>query len=596
MFVSKIFPKTRFEDPGEAISPGTKLLIRCGFIDQLTGGIWFMTALGLAVRRRAEQIVREEMNRAGAIEMEVPILHPKELWDETGRWDKYLKAGISFTSQDRRGAGYILAPTAEEPITLFAKRHLRSYRDLPIILYQISPKFRDEFRPRQGLIRGREFIMKDAYSFDLDERSMRESYHLMEEAYKRICQRCGFNYIEVEADSGAIGGSGSAEFMALTEYGEDTLLYCPKCHYGGNQEKAVSYYPPYAEEQSQGLTMISTINIKTVNELEEFVKLPASKMVKTIVLSADGKPVVVSMRGDLEISEVKLANLLKAESVAIAEAYMVEEVTGAPVGFAGPIDLFGRTKVPYYFDKSVQGLKNFLCGGNEVDVHFINVNTGRDFPQPDAYYDLSKAVAGMHCSECKSGIFETKRGIELGHIFMLQQLYSQPMSASCTDLAGNKIPFWMGCYGVGVSRIVQAIVEQSYDEKGIIWPLSLTPFHAVIIPVNSNQHLDIAKEVYSQLKETGLDVLLDDTEARIGEKFTVAELLGIPVQVVIGKTWLEKGKLEVRWRDSRNFDSELFKQESAKVLPSCLMDLSQFKLWLTKIYNFSEKSNSIKTQ
>jgi len=549
MRYSQVFPKTRKEDPRDSASPGTRLLVRGGFFSQLAGGIWINNPLGLRVRRNVERVVRQEMNRAGAVELELPILHPRELWDETGRWEKYCQAQIAFTLKDRRGGGFILAPTAEEPITDFARRYLPSYKDLPVIFWQMGPKYRDELRPRQGLIRGREFVMKDAYSFDADEAGMRASFAFMEEAYRRIFTRLGFKFIQVEADSGAIGGSGSSEFMATTEFGEDTILHCPHCHYGGNQEKAKSHYPNYPEEAEAGLTRLETPNIRTVEELEEFVGLPSCKMVKTIVLEADGQPVIVSMRGDLEISEVKLANFLGATEVQTAEASIVVEVTGAPVGFAGPIDLFGKTKVRYLFDSSVKGLKNFLCGANQKDIHYINVNSGRDFSMPEEFHDLARAVAGLHCSSCRQGQFEMMRGIELGHIFQLQQSYSLPMQATFLNQEGKLVPFWMGCYGIGVSRIVQAIVEQNNDERGIIWPIMVAPFQVVVIPVNVQDNLQAAEEIYSHILGQDLDVLLDDRPARIGEKLTDAELLGFPVQVIVGRSWQKSGKLEVKLRN-----------------------------------------------
>src|SRR3989338_6179561 len=553
MKYSQLAIRTQKSDPRNAPSPGTRLLIRAGFMEQLASGLWIMSHLGLMVRHLVEKIVREEMNRAGALEVEMPILHPVELWEESGRWEKYLQAGIAFHLKDRKGARYILAPTAEEPMTVYARSNLTTYRDLPVTLWQMSPKFRDELRPRQGLIRGREFVMKDAYSFDVDENGMRGSYRAMEHAYQEIFRRCGFDFIEVEADSGTIGGSGSAEFMAVSDHGEDTLLVCPSCGYGGNQEKAAAHFE-YPVEEMQGLKRLETPEIRTVEELEQFVGLPASKMVKTIVLVADGDaehPVVVSIRGDLVISEVKVANTLGAVQVEMADAYVVENVTNAPVGFAGPINLYGKPGLRFLFDKSVQGMSNFLCGGNEQDVHYVNVNPSRDLPAITEFHDLSKAATGLSCSNCNTGRFEERRGIELGHIFQLQQTYSTPMNAVFTSADGTRVPFWMGCYGIGVSRIIQATVEQHNDERGIIWPWALAPFHVSIMPSAPEKYLADAESLHSRLEDLGFRVIFDDRDLRIGERFNDAELLGWPVQVVVGRTWEERQKLEVRLRDER---------------------------------------------
>ncbi|MDP2705585.1 MAG: proline--tRNA ligase, partial [bacterium] len=378
MKYSKIFPKTMRNDPKDAPSAGTRLLLRGGFIRQVGAGLWMMTPLGLMVQRLIENIVREEMNLAGATEIELPILQPREFWERTGRWEKYKKQGLSFVIKDRKDSDYIMAPTAEEVITDFAAENLQSWRDLPANYWQIRTKFRDELRPRQGLIRGREFLMKDAYSFDADEEGMKESFKKMDEAYSRIFKRCNFDFIKVEADSGTIGGSGSAEFMALSETGEDTLLYCSKCGYGGNQEKALAGFE-YLDEELLDLKKIKTPEIKTVKQLENSLGLPATKIVKTLVFLADGKPVIISLRGDLEVNEVALANAAGAERIEAAPEAIVKKITGAPVGFAGPIGLFKKTETPYFLDYSLAGLKNFACGANKGGFHYVNTNIGRDF-------------------------------------------------------------------------------------------------------------------------------------------------------------------------------------------------------------------------
>ncbi|OIO18881.1 MAG: proline--tRNA ligase [Candidatus Magasanikbacteria bacterium CG1_02_41_34] len=593
MYLSKVYPRTRREDPRDATSPGTINLIRAGFVSKVTSGIWTWTSLGLRVRRKVEAIVREEMETIGAVELELPILQPRELWEQTNRWDKYTQGRTAFATTDRSGNQFLMAPTAEEVITAFAAANLTSYKDLPMTFWQMSPKFRDEMRPRQGLIRGREFLMKDAYSFSADQAGMKRAYDDMAQAYKRIFKRCGFEpFLWVEADSGAIGGSGSTEFMAVTQYGEDFLLNCPLCHYGANQEKASTVFT-YEEVPLAPLEHIDTPNIRTVVELEEFINLRANQMVKTIVLVADGdKPVIVSMRGDLEISEVKLANLLGAQSVETAHASVVEEITRAPVGFAGPINLFDRERifngqpVPYFFDQSVEGLRNFLCGGNETDVHYVNVNTGRDFPEPEKYYDLSKVVDGQRCPRCQ-GTLQLSKGIELGHIFQLQQVYSEPMNAVFADKDNQPIPFWMGCYGIGVSRIVQAIMEQHYDEKGLIWPIDLAPFKMVVIPANKRL-IEDASGVYRELnRQFPNEVMLDDLGRSFGASMTDAELIGYPFQLIVGRSWDEQ-KLEVKIRDQRKLPDRSNANVTARQRAE-LMTVEEFTSYMRMSYNNGQK-------
>ena len=585
MRFSNVFPKTRREDPSGDASPGTRLLLRAGLIDQVASGIWIMTPLGLRVQDKVEVIVRQEMNAAGAVELRLPILQPYGLWEETGRLQKYLNSGTAFSTRDRKDGDLMLAPTAEEVITAFARRHLTSWRSLPMNLYQLSPKFRDELRPRQGLIRGREFVMKDAYSFDIDEAGMRASYEIMRQAYQRVFERCGFDFLAVDADSGAIGGSGSAEFMAVTEYGEDVLLHCRSCGYGANQEKAVTSFH-YDEVEPEELQQLPTPDIKTVEELEGFTDFGAAQMVKTIVMLADNKPVIVSVRGDLTISEVKLCNLLGLDSVDLvgkAPDEIVEAVTGAPVGFAGPIGLYGQSEfndepVPYFFDHSVQGMQNFLCGGNEEDLHYIGVNTGRDFPAPEHYEDLTNVEAGHACPNC-GGVLDESRGIELGHIFQLQQVYSQPMGATFVNQDDKPVPFWMGCYGIGVSRIVQAIVEQRYDDKGICWPVQLAPYEIVVAPASKRQ-LSVAEEVYTKISRAFPgEVMFDDRGARFGVMAADADLIGYPLRVVVGRDWDDSSQeIEVTIRDANGHNgSDDYKQDrrgSSQVMP-----LDHFTSW-----------------
>jgi prolyl-tRNA synthetase len=580
MLYTNIFPKTSREVPKGNHSPGTEMLYRGGYLDPVASGIFLTPHLLLLVRRNVEQIVREEMNRAGAIELELSILQPRSLWDETGRWNDYVSSQTAFHLIDRKGAEFMLAPTAEEVVTSFAQKHLKSPTDVPVNFYQISPKFRDEIRPRQGLIRVREFVMKDAYSFDQDEAGMKQSYKNMEQAYHAIFKRIGFDYIQVEADSGSIGGSGSSEFMAITDVGEDVLLHCPNCGYGGNQEKATAYFPAQSAEDKK-LERLETPNIRTVAELEEFTGFKANQMVKTIVMMADDKPVIVSMRGDLEISTIKLGNLLGAKTVETAAHSVVEEVTGAPVGFAGPINLYGKTDVTYLFDRSVEHTHNFLCGANQEDVHYINVVSGRDFPEIQEFHDLSNVTAGQHCSSCEAGIFEEKRGIELGHIFQLQTVYSEKLSATYLDGSGNPQPFWMGCYGIGVSRIAQAMIEQNHDDRGPVWPMHLAPYVACVMAAKPNGMQD-AEMVYNELCKSGFACILDDREkARMGEKLTDAELRGWPLTVVVGRDWDEHRKLEVRWRNRQQYPND-FTVTKEGGAPTASMSVNDLISFLTK--------------
>jgi prolyl-tRNA synthetase len=583
---SSIHPKTRKEDPKSVVSAGTKLLMRGGFIEQISSGLWTIATLGLRVKKNIESIVRDEMNKSGAIEFEFPILQPKELWEESGRWSKYIEANIAFKLSDRKRMEYFLAPTAEEVVTNFARKYLKSYRDLPSNIWQMNQKFRDEIRPRQGLIRNREFLMKDAYSFNESEASMVNTYNLMGETYKNIFTRCGLNFIKVEADSGSIGGNNSSEFMALTDIGEDTLLYCEKCGYGANQEKAVSYLPEYSVEENNNLIELETPDIKTVEELFKFTNIPENKMIKTVVLEYDGKPVIISIRGDLQINETKIINILNATKIRNASPEMVEKATNAPVGFAGPINLYKNTDIPYFFDNSTKGLKNFLCGGNKKDYHYLNVNFGRDLPEPDVYHDLSKSEVGHICPNCKESKLNTLQGIEIGHIFQLGQTYSKSMNAKFVDNTGKEDYFYMGCYGIGVSRIVQTIVEQSYDNKGIIWPINIAPFKVTVIPINQKEHLNDAINIYNKLNSLGISTLIDDTESRVGEKFINAELLGIPLQIIVGKSWQLNQKLEIKWRNSTKFDESVFSIKKENGLPSCEIGLDELESLLRKVSIF----------
>ncbi len=508
--------------------------MRAGFLQSIASGVYNYLPLLWRVIRKVEQIVREEMDRAGAIELNLPILQPRTLWDETARWNVYRQASILFHLSDRKNEEFCLSPTAEEVITDSVRRELRSHKELPVTLYQIGPKFRDELRPRFGIIRGREFIMKDAYSFDQDEEGMRHSYELMRAAYERVCERCNLRVRMVEADSGAIGGSGSAEFMVLAETGEDMILECDSCQYGANLEKADSVLDQDPPEESQPLERHDTPNVRTVEELTVFFNgLPAKKMVKTILYQADDQVVAVCIRGDREINELKLANHLGATRVETAAAATVEQVTGAEVGFAGPVGLNG---VRIIADKSVEPMRNVLCGVNTTNVHLLNANYGRDFPTPE-FTDLKNARAGDRCPRCPQGRLKECRGIEMGHIFQLGTKYSQAMKLSYQNDTGQQQTVWMGCYGIGVSRIAAAAVEQQYDEHGIVWPESIAPYSVIVIPVRweDEQLRSLAERIYHSLTDAGVEVLLDDRNESAGFKFKDADLIGIPWRVTVGR-------------------------------------------------------------
>lgn len=555
MRMSQMFPGTR-----RAVRSGLlrshELLEQGGFIADKpsAAGVWYFLPLGMRVLDRVNRLVWNVMEGHGAQNLILPMLQPATDWQQSGRWDKYVRTNTMFqTRENHSGAAYGFAPTAEEQATSLVARFLKSWRQLPLILHQIGPKWRDEVRPRYGLLRGREFWMSDAYSFDCSEEGMRASYENMRAAYTEVFTTCGLRFIAVHADSGAIGGSGSAEFMALADAGEDTLLTCANCGYGANVEKAVGVYPSvdYSGPEKP-MHQEATPNVRTVEELASFFPgLTAEHMAKTIVFNVDGAPVAVVIRADLDVNQTKLTNLVGATVVEPAEDEMVISATGAPVGFAGPVNLPRQTLV--LFDTSVKPMRNFLCGTNEADVHVLDVNHGRDFPEPEAYHDLTTAREGLGCAECQEGTLKVSRGIEVGHIFMLQQGYAKAFGVTFTDDTGHVQVPWMGTYGIGTSRVVQAIVEQNNDEHGIIWPEAVAPYRVTIVPVNMSDttQRDLAERLYTMLISRGCEVLLDDRELRGGEKFADADLLGIPWQIIVGRG-ASSGMIELKERKTGN--------------------------------------------
>ncbi len=541
---SQLLIPTLREDPGEAEIVSHRLMLRAGLIRKVAAGIYTYLPLGLRVIRKVERIVREELNKAGAQEVLMPIASPAELWQETGRWDFYGKE--LFRLKDRHERDFCLGPTHEEVITDLVRREVRSYRQLPANFYQIQTKFRDEIRPRFGLMRGREFIMKDAYSFDADEAGAKESYRKMYEAYKAIFARCGLTFRPVEADTGLIGGTSSHEFMVLADTGEEGIAVCDACEYAANVERAElqehAHKPP--PETLRDKRRVPTPGKKTVEEVTAFLKVPATQLVKTLLYRADGKIVVVLIRGDHEVNEAKLKKTLGATDLVMADPATVEQLTGSPVGFTGPIGLSGVTQIA---DLAVKNLANIVVGGNAADTHWVDVTPGRDFT-PHRYADLRNAMAGDACPRCAKPL-RIVRGIEVGHVFMLGTKYSEKMKALYLDKQGQEKVIVMGCYGIGVGRTAAAAIEQNHDAKGIIWPAPIAPFHVHVLPfADKGEVLEAAVALEMELEKAGIEVLMDDRDERPGVKFNDADLIGCPYQVVIGEKNLSQGQVELKER------------------------------------------------
>ena len=542
---SRLLIPTLRDDPGEAEIVSHRLMLRAGLIRKVAAGVYTYLPLGLRVIRKVERIIREELNKAGAQEVLMPIASPAELWQETGRWDFYGKE--LFRLKDRHERDFCLGPTHEEVITDLVRREVRSYRQLPANFYQIQTKFRDEIRPRFGLMRGREFIMKDAYSFDADEAGAKESYRKMYEAYMAVFARCGLTFRPVEADTGLIGGTSSHEFMVLADTGEEGIAVCDTCDYAANVERAElqehAHKPP--PETLRDKQRVSTPSKKTVEEVTAFLNVPAAQLVKTLLYRADEKTVAVLLRGDHDVNEIKLKKVLGVTDLALADPATVEKLTGAPVGFAGPIGLSGVTLLA---DLAVKNLVNVVVGGNAADAHWVNANPGRDFT-PGRYADLRNAVVGDACPRCGKPM-RIVRGIEVGHVFMLGTKYSEKMKATYLDQQGQDRFIVMGCYGIGVGRTAAAAVEQNHDAKGIIWPAPIAPFQIHVLPLGdkSGKVLAAAQALEMDLEKAGIEVLLDDRDERPGVKFNDADLIGCPYHVVIGEKNLAQGQIEIKER------------------------------------------------
>lgn len=565
MRTSHMFIPTLREDPGEAEIVSHRLMLRAGLIRKVAAGIYTYLPLGLRVIRKIERIIREEMTRAGAQELLMPILSPAELWRETGRWDYYGKE--LFRCRDRHEREFCLGPTHEEVVTDLFRREIRSYRQLPLTVFQIQTKFRDEIRPRFGLMRAREFIMKDAYSFDADTESAGKSYQAMYDAYHRIFERTGLQFRAVEADTGLIGGTSSHEFMVLAETGEEVIVYDPEGAYAANVERAD--VPPPTEQSTdplKPLEKVHTPGAKTVDEVSALLRTTPDRVVKTLLYRTDqGSIVAVLIRGDHQANEVKIKRYLGVHDLTLADAETVQALTHAPPGFAGPI---GLRHVRIIADHAIRAMRNLIVGANEADAHFVNANWDRDF-QVEAFTDLRQAQEGDPTPD-GSGTLKTARGIEVGHVFMLGTKYSEKMKATFLDAHGTEQFAVMGCYGIGVGRTAAAAVEQNHDAKGIIWPIPIAPFHVHLLPVTpSATVVSLTEQLYEELRETGIEVLWDDRDERAGVKFNDADLLGAPFQVVLGDKGLAQGTLDLKDRRTGHIE---------KLRPSSLVSTLTDKL------------------
>jgi len=532
------------ESPADAEIASHKLMMRAGMIRKVAAGIYSYLPLGLRSIRKVEQIVRQEMDRAGAMELLMPMVVPSELWQESGRWEQYGKELLRL--RDRKDTEFCLSPTHEEVITDVVRGTVRSYRQLPLNLYQVQGKFRDEIRPRFGLMRGREFIMKDAYSFDLDDAGADSSYDKMYRAYQNIFKRCGLNFRAVEADTGNIGGSSSHEFMVLADSGEDAIVSCDSCDYAANVEKAQIRLSEESSPLPVGeMAEVETPGKKTIADVASFLQLPPSRLVKTLLVQTDtGDQLAVLLRGDRELNEIKLCRFLNCLEIEMVSEKAVVELTGAPSGFAGPVGLSCRLVA----DHEVRTMVDCVVGANAVDMHRTGVNPGRDFNVTD-YADLRQAEAGDGCPRC-NGLLQSWRGIEVGHVFKLGTKYSQALGATVLNRNGKDTPLVMGCYGIGIGRTVAAAIEQNHDENGIVFPMAIAPFQVIITLLNAkDEHVvTVGNELYNTLLESGVEAVLDDRDERPGSKFKDAELIGVPIRVTVGGRSLKDGVFEVQLR------------------------------------------------
>lgn len=546
MRYSQLLIPTLKEAPSDAKTPSHVYLIRAGYIRQVAAGIFSILPLGMRVIQNIETIVRQELNAIGANEVLLPMVHPAPLWQESGRWQKYGPQLLRF--QDRKEFDFVLAPTAEEAMVAMVRDDVKSYRKLPLHLYQIQDKFRDEDRPRAGLLRGREFVMKDGYSFHADESDAIREYQKTHQAYVRIFQRCGLDFRAVEADTGNIGGNLSHEFQVLANTGEDNLVSCSHCDYAANVEKALLKRESKTDKQRSNVPMedVSTPNVRTISEVADFLKVSEKELVKTLVYVADGTPVAVLVRGDRQVNEPKLKTLLQVTELEPATEMQLKQWTQAEAGFLGPIGL----QIPLYADWEVTEMTSFVAGANRVGFHTKHIQWGRDFSAQAV--DVRVAAAGDVCGKCGVGQYRSHRGIEVGHVFFLGTKYSKAMHCEFLDRDGQLKPMTMGCYGIGITRVMAAAIEQRHDDKGICWPMALAPFHVSIVCLGQEEALlQTATQLHDQLTKLGIQVLLDDRDERPGVKFADAELIGIPLRITLGKRGLTEGVVEAKSRDAR---------------------------------------------
>lgn len=546
MKMSNLYAPTLREVPAEAEVPSHQLMLRAGMIRKAAGGVYSYLPLAWRTLRKIEQIVREEMDAKGGQEIAMPIVQPAEIWQQTGRWDVY--GDEMFRLKDRHQRDFCLGPTHEEMVTTLVKSDVRSYRQLPLLVYQIQNKYRDEIRPRFGLMRGREFIMKDLYSFDRDTTGLELSYKKMYDAYSRIFTRCGLEFRPVEADPGAIGGSGTHEFMVIADSGEAAIAYCESCDFAANVEKAELLPIVVAEAASGALEAVATPGKKTIQEVTDYLSLPADRLVKSLAFITEKGPVLALVRGDHEVNEIKLLNLLNVLQLEMAGEKEIRADFQSEPGYLGPV---GLSKVTVVADASVMNMHNAVCGANAVDQHYINVSPSRDI-KASIVADIRLIREGDLCPRCGATV-KTARGIEVGQVFKLHTKYSQALDATYLDEDGQEKLMVMGCYGVGVSRTMAAAIEQHHDADGIIWPVAIAPYQVVIVPINTKDEpqMALAEKVYQELSAAGIEVVLDDRDERSGVKFKDADLIGYPVRITVGPKALKENCVEVKVRRTK---------------------------------------------